>query len=322
MIRTRFVLLGALAACSSATSTRELASSTPVQQTPQAPAWRYLEGGYVHTLNGKPTVLRVGVHEASAPLQGCALYFEGLGDSIANQTWLFEKLASHGYRTVAFDYAGQGGSEGNMNDVRVVGSRHSPDRQIGRMAEGAWKAGRTRFDGQPCGDMPDLLVGWSTGGLEVYRWAVEGRAKKVLLFAPGLRVRFFVGEADQHPTRVVTLEPVMTPASLTRAAENGTFTHVEPARPNHPLKAPFFANDLIVSSFKSASVSVSPAVKGLVFLAGDDTYVPSDKVEKILAKRAPHFEIVNFPGARHEIMNETDDVRETVAKRLEAFLAP
>ena len=51
--------------------------------------------------------------------RGNIIYYEGLGDSMMNHMPLFQTLTQAGYRVIAFDYMGQGGSKGSMNDTRI-----------------------------------------------------------------------------------------------------------------------------------------------------------------------------------------------------------
>jgi hypothetical protein len=52
--------------------------------------------------------------------KGNILYFEGLADSMLNHLPLFTALTNEGFRVIAFDYMGQGGSNGSMNNTRLI----------------------------------------------------------------------------------------------------------------------------------------------------------------------------------------------------------
>lgn len=56
--------------------------------------------------------IRMGYYPEQGVFKGNILYYEGLGDSMLNHAPLFEKLSQNGYRVIAFDYMGQGGSSG------------------------------------------------------------------------------------------------------------------------------------------------------------------------------------------------------------------
>jgi pimeloyl-ACP methyl ester carboxylesterase len=53
------------------------------------------------------------------------LYLEGLADSMFNHDRLVNTLSEAGYRIIAFDYPGQGGSEGSMDQTRITGIGHA-----------------------------------------------------------------------------------------------------------------------------------------------------------------------------------------------------
>ncbi len=63
--------------------------------------------------------MRVGYSLETTKLKGCILYLQGLADSIQNHAPYFSRLNDAGYRIIYFDYLGQGGSEGSMNDTRI-----------------------------------------------------------------------------------------------------------------------------------------------------------------------------------------------------------
>ncbi len=63
--------------------------------------------------------LRAGYSLETSELKGCVLYLQGLADSIRSHKCYFSCLNEAGYRVIFFDYMGQGGSEGSMNNTRV-----------------------------------------------------------------------------------------------------------------------------------------------------------------------------------------------------------
>ena len=60
----------------------------------------------------EPSQIRAGFlkESDSKPFLGNVIFFEGLGDSMLNHRPLFDKLTNEGFRVIAFDYMGQGGS--------------------------------------------------------------------------------------------------------------------------------------------------------------------------------------------------------------------
>src|SRR6185312_33467 len=92
-----------------------LAASTPLAlsaQTRDLLGVEYVDYPIAPLINVQ---LREGVSYETGPLKACVLYLEGLGDSIMNHRPLFSNLNQNGYRVIAFDYMGQGGSQGSMN---------------------------------------------------------------------------------------------------------------------------------------------------------------------------------------------------------------
>jgi alpha-beta hydrolase superfamily lysophospholipase len=277
--------------------------------TTTASSWR-LENLKVQTqvpLVGNVEI-RAGYFQESltVPFRGNILYLEGLGDSFLNHNPLFAHLSSLGYRVIAFDYQGQGGSSGTMNHTRILDKIY-PALQISTLAQKVWD----RFIRRD-GIEEKIVLGWSTGGLAAYEMAASGKADRVILIAPGIVPRLVVGKFMK-----------ITLATLTRAhyAKHND-PHVDPIRPDSPMKAPLFAMNLIKTSMQSRGWEISQNVKGLVFLGGaEDRYVVSGKTQKVLQKMASHFRIVQFPDAYHEIDNEIPKIRDQVHKEIEAFLS-
>ena len=67
--------------------------------------------------------LRAGLfHSKTLPHKANVLYLEGLADSMFNHDKLINTLSRAGYQVIAFDYPGQGGSEGSMSQTRITAS--------------------------------------------------------------------------------------------------------------------------------------------------------------------------------------------------------
>lgn len=262
--------------------------------------------------------LRTGYYTEAAdkPFKGCVMYLEGLADSVANQQPLFHHLSESGYRVVFFDYMGQGGSEGSMNNSRVLDPINN-SLQLSTQAQFVWN-----LYSQNCGASKKLVIGWSTGGLVSYKLAYDNWADAVILIAPGIHAKKFVGEAAATPSKLVMLQQVISERTLTRAVYGkGLNPHVDPIKPDSPAKVPLFAANLLGSSLVSQSWQINSKVKGLVFLSGvEDTYVDRDATIKTLSKNAPHFHVVSYDGALHEIQNEIPDVAFDMHQKTTQFL--
>lgn len=271
------------------------------------------------------TEFRIGTYleHPQRPFKGCVLYLEGLADSLMNHEPLFKRLSDDGYRTVTFDYMGQGGSGGTMNDTRItsVSGLHK-DQEIGRQARWVWELfSRADFawKNRSCRGSRKRVIGWSTGGLAAYKLAFEGWAQEAVLIAPGIHVKAMVGEAATDWRKFYLFQDTITFRTLTRNRFRGVHDpHIDPVKPKTPAKIPLFAANLVASSLQSQRWMISPKVRGLVFLSGtQDTYVDRDRSFQTLRKNAPHFKIKVHDGSLHEMDNElpevAHDVRESTA---------
>jgi alpha-beta hydrolase superfamily lysophospholipase len=255
------------------------------------------------------------------PFKGCVLYLEGLADSLLNHEPLFRKLSDAGYRTVAFDYLGQGGTSGTMNDTRLS-SALEKDYEIGTQAKWVWNlfsGNDYKLKNRNCSGSKRRVIGWSTGGLAAYKLAHENWAQEVVLIAPGLHVKAMVGEAADDWSRMYMFRDTITLRTLTRNRGGRNDPHVDPVKPSTPAVIPMFAANLLATSLESKNWKIPREVRGFVFLSGkEDTYVDRDKIYGIIRKNAPHFGVQVHDGSLHEMDNElppvANDVRERTVK--------
>lgn len=300
-----------------------LASSAMADESP----WYLEQTPYnVTTPFVKDVNLRTGYYRESAevPFKGCVIYLQGLADSGINQGPLFQHLSQHGYRSVFFDFMGQGGSEGTMNNTRIFDPMN-PSLQLSTQAKWVWEKYATMKDsanGRDCSQSKKLVMGWSTGGLPAYMLAHEQWADAVVLFAPGIHVRAFVGESAAKPTKLLTFQQVITERTLTRNKFEGeTNPHIDPIKPTTPAIIPMFASNLLLSSNVAQNWKISTKVPGLTFITGlNDFYVNAPAVEKTLQKNAPHFKLEHYPESYHELTNELPEVSQDVYKKTVLFL--
>lgn len=280
------------------------------------------EGGFAYQgsrVTGESVYVRLRAgyfREGMASPKSCVLFLEGLGDSAINHEPLFAALSDAGHRVIFFDYMGQGGSEGTMNDTRIVKNTNR-SLQISTIAERVWD----RYS-QGC-EGPRVVMGWSTGGLAAYDMARRSWADAVILIAPGIAPRPFVGEAHGKPELQLKLKPVITARTLTRAKLGGKDDpHVDAVRPDNPLRVPLFATNLINTSLLARVWDIPRKVKGLVLLSGvGDAYVDRDATEAVLKREAPHFRRVKYEGAFHELDNELPEVASSVRSEILKFLS-
>jgi alpha-beta hydrolase superfamily lysophospholipase len=281
-----------------------LASSLTYAQTgnvgcPHPMVCQQIEMQVPYTVLGKLSSTRAQIRAGYYPEQGevfrgNVIYYQGLGDSMINHQLLFSRLARAGYRVIAFDYLGQGGSSHTMNRTRLENIQLIGNRVWSRYARGQGKK---------------TIIGWSTGGLAAYMQASRGQADQVVLIAPGIVLGNLlkIGEgAFNWPPNEITLSTLTTDDY----SRPGSDPHLDPIRPNSPVKVPKFATDLLLTSNKARSTNIPAQVRGLVLLSGEeDSYVNAGKTKSVLERRAPHFSVREYPGALHEIHNEVESIR-------------
>jgi alpha-beta hydrolase superfamily lysophospholipase len=246
--------------------------------------------------------------DSAVPFKGNILYFEGLGDSMLNHQPLFEKLTHAGFRVIAFDYMGQGGSTGNMDDTRIE--------DIPRIGEIAWQ----KFARDVASYPKRTILGWSTGGLAAYFAASSGQADQVILIAPGIAANAKVG--SQIPKKLEFDEITLSTLTHQTYSAKEFNPHVDAIRPPSPLVVPDFAVDLQLRAVAARNTwSIGSSVRGFVLLSGDvDTYVNAAKTRAALSRQAPQFEIRQYAGAFHEIDNEIPSISDQADSDILAFL--
>ncbi len=243
------------------------------------------------------------------PFRGNIIYYEGLADSMINHMPLFTKLTKIGYRVIAFDYMGQGGSSGDMNDTRIF--------QITELGNRVWKRHARDLNQFP----QKTIIGWSTGGLAAYvqaATAITTDITKLVLIAPGIIPRTLVGQQMPFELRFNQI----TMQSLTSQVYSiGVFNpHLDPIKPTSPFQVFNFAIDLLQTASAHNWFPMPRHIKGLVLLAGRDLYVNSQQIFRRLDRIAPHFEFRKYTGARHEIHNEAEPVQSMAHDSIVNFL--
>ncbi|MBL7714621.1 MAG: alpha/beta fold hydrolase [Bdellovibrionales bacterium] len=251
--------------------------------------------------------IRAGYMEENpkVPFQGNIIYLEGLADSMMNHHSFFKKLTQRGYRVIAFDYMGQGRSTGSMNNTRI--------KNIRTLSQKVWEKFATKLDQVPT----RTVIGWSTGGLAAYALGLHGLADRMVLIAPGLVPNAIVGEGlGSWPPNEITLESL---TSDTYGPGNPD-PHFDPISPKSPVLVPSFAANLLGTAQLVSRKKMDPKVRGLVFLGSDDSYVDSPRTREVLKEIAPHFLVHTYDGARHEIHNERQAIREGLMEDVLDFL--
>jgi alpha-beta hydrolase superfamily lysophospholipase len=268
--------------------------------------------------------LRTGIFYEStdAQFKGCILYLQGLADSILNHRPLFKVLSENGYRVISFDYMGQGGSQGAMNDTRLLAPLFQ-GLEIGHQAKYIWNiySNLNGVNGLNCSQSKKMIIGWSTGGLAGYKLAYEKWADSVVLIAPGIHPKYFVGESAKSKKSMLTTNQIITERTLTNNKFEGQINpHIDPIKPTSPLAVPLFAANLIQTSKVSHFWKIPQQINGLVFLSGkNDSYVDLAPTQQTLSKMAPHFSVISYSTALHEIDNEIPEIADDMILKTVQF---
>jgi alpha-beta hydrolase superfamily lysophospholipase len=244
----------------------------------------------------------------NVPFRGNVIYYEGLADSMVNHMPLFQKLTQAGYRVIAFDYMGQGGSSGSMNDTRIL--------QIGTLGDKIWNLEARDLASYP----KKNIIGWSTGGLAAYIQAgMKTDVNNIILIAPGIVPNIKVGE--QHILEF-KFNQITLPTLTTQIYLNDILNpHIDPIKPRSPLDVMDFSWDLTITASAHRDFPMNSQVNGFVLLSGDnDTYVNARKTFSVLKKVAPHFLVRQYTNALHEIDNEAEPNRSNAHQDILNFL--
>lgn len=242
----------------------------------------------------------------AVPFKGNIIYYQGLSDSMLNHLPLFQKLTNAGYRVIAFDYMGQGGSGGELENMRIY--------SIIEMGRHFWQLHGRELEKFP----KRFVIGWSVGGLAAYVQASQKRAGAVVLLAPGLAPHWLVGEQDPSNLRFSQI----TMRTLTSQVYDGQVLdpHVDPIRPTSPLEAISFWLDYLQTAKQTQQRQMPTSAKGLVYLTGQqDTYMNVNETREVLVLRAPHFKIMENPRALHEIDNEVPQISQRLQEDILTF---
>jgi alpha-beta hydrolase superfamily lysophospholipase len=274
-----------------------------------------------------PATVRHGYIEAnpSVAFKGNVVYLEGIADSMLNHTQLFKAVTDAGYRMIAWDLDGQGGSKGKW------GSRLLLD--MLNVANQVYKR-----DMDPRGGLK-VLMGWSIGGINGYAAAAGYpgiNPDAVILNAPSIDPLLFgVGEGFDHLPPGEFTPQVLTTALPPVDCGYGT-PFVEPILGFTPASSASFTADILELAFYDRHVTIPGKVKGLVLMTGpkDDTYAKGKKheqmdydtfidvpnTEKVFREKAPHFRVVEYPRTKHMVDAESCAVRNSIAREVGDFL--
>ena len=272
----------------------------------------------------------------AATPRGAILFQTGRGDVFEKYLELFAHWHDAGWSVSAFDWRGQGGS-----------GRLSPDRHVGHADDFApwiadladfWRAWAAENDG------PRVVVGHSMGGFLVLRALIDRviDADAVVLVAPMLGLRSPVGarlggwlaalmRRAGDPARAAWKgherpgardRRLLLTADADRYADEGWWYEQSPELKLGPpswawLAEAFAATDRLRRDPALAAMTVPT----LMLLADHDALVDSAAAAAIGA-RLPDAEVLRFGAdAAHELLRETDAVRDRALAAIDAFIA-
>lgn len=279
--------------------------------------WKSEYGAGLRLINYYNRGVRAGYIEENraVPFRGNVVYLQGLGDSMRNHLPLFNRLADEGYRVITFDYFGQGGTAGSMNEMTVE--------RIADMGGFVYRKFARDQDTAPI-----ILIGWSTGGLAAYRAAKYGFNNKwpdaVVLMAPGIVIPWMIG--DRFQLGLIPKFSQITLETLTKRPrgffDNTCDPHLDPIKPTSPLQALTFSKNLLSDARASKKWKINRIVKGLALFPGaKDTYVKGYQSKYVVEMNAPHFEVIQHDESFHEMDNETNPKPEVIQQNILRFLA-
>jgi len=222
-----------------------------------------------------------------------ALIAHGYGEHAQRYAHVAEHLLEHGASVYAPDHLGHGRSEGERALVERV------DDMVEDLGAVARKAGNDHPD------RPVVLIGHSMGGLVATRFAqLDGsRLAALVLSAPAIA-------GNPAIEALLTMDPIpdvpIDPSALSRDPEVGR------AYAEDPLvwHGPFRRATLAAMAAASRAIADGPSLGTLPTLwihGEDDPLTPLAEtrvaIERIAGQR---LEAIVYPGARHEVFNETN----------------
>ena len=222
-----------------------------------------------------------------------ALVVHGYGEHVGRYEWVAARLAEAGAAAYGVDHVGHGRSGGERVVVEDVDGVVDDVHLLAQVA------------GAEHPDLPAVLVGHSMGGLIGARYAQRhaGELAAVVLTGPVLgrweAVESLLG------TEEIPDVPI-DPATLSRDPSVGEAYVADDLVWHGPFKRPTL-QALVTAMERVSEAGVITAVPVLWLHGEDDQLVPIGPSREGWARIAgPESEQKSYPGARHEILNETN----------------
>lgn len=263
-----------------------------------------------HTLERPDGVVLSGRCWRAPQATRVAVLVHGLGEHAGRHAELARFLVDRGYTVHAWDHRGHGRSQGPRGGLRRANDLVD---DLGAVVD-------------TCSAAPVLLFGHSLGGLVAVEFALRHplRVEALVLSSPVLAPGLSAGEK----LLLAMMSRVAPDVAVSNGIDASQLSHDESvvrAYLDDPL-----VHDRVTARLVRFIVDASRgaidragalAVPTLLLFAGDDRVV-DPQGSRDFAQRAPQSLLTarEYPGLRHEILNETPAQRATVYRDLGAWL--
>lgn len=289
----------------------------------------------VRTRDG--VTLRATAWRAGEPARGTVLLLQGRAEFIEKYFEVVGELRARGYDVVTFDWRGQGGSDRSLPIASRGHVRHFADFRhdyeavwdelVATRARGPVTALAHSMGG--CIALTGAAEGWVEVdrlvaaapmlGLSVIGWPRAAQALARSLARLGLRRSYVPGGRDLSISRL----PFAGNRLSTDEARYARNAAVAEALGSGAIGSPTIgwlvaAYDAMAVFDRDGSVEAI-AAPTLIVGAGDDPVCSTPAIERF-AKRLRNGRCLVLPGARHEIMMETDAIRHAFWEAFDAFV--
>ncbi|NRG17326.1 alpha/beta hydrolase [Rhizobiales bacterium] len=313
-----------------------LDSATQLVDLPGNPQPEGTSAGYVTTPDG--IRLRFAYWRATAsPLKGTITLLQGRAEFIEKYFETVNDLRSRGYAVVTFDWRGQGGSERLLNNPR----RGHVDDFSDYLTDLDTMLTNVTLANLPG---PHFALAHSTGGAIILHGTerLATRLERAVLTSPLIGL----GRIGWPPAIVSPLAHALSGLGFgTAYVPGGSDTIRQPfegnwlshderryermhrildAAPHLEIGAPtvdwLAAASRAMKQFASADFGPSMRLAVLMIGAGNDRIVSTRAIEQ-LAKRTRSARYLEIPGARHELLMESDFYRDQALEAMDAFFS-
>ncbi len=233
------------------------------------------------------------------------LIAHGYGEHAGRYGHVADRLVRHGAAVYAPDHLGHGRSEGE----RVLVER------VDDMVDDLARVAQAAHGDHP--DLPVVLLGHSMGGIVATRYAQRQADRLAALVLSGPAIG-----SNPAIEMLLTMDPVpelpIDPSALSRDPAVGRAYMADPLVWHGPFKAATLA--AMVAAVRVIADGPSLAALPTLWLHGeDDPLTPLAETRAAVERVAgAHLESVVYPGARHEVLNETN--RDEVVAAVTAFI--